>query len=422
MKELGLIIDLNQPLVNEESVIKRSITDFYNPLAKLLKSYKNISFSLNIPLSTLELWEKHEASGLISEFRDMYQNEKIELINSSPYGLSLSGLPEKIIESQLILNEYGIGYYLGSRQGFEGEPSIMLKDVTGFLPVFNNIDEAVLKVLFDLDYSWFAIKKSNLNCRLFEIDVGERVIKGVNTVDDLNDIISGLMLGENNYINLEGLDKHISEELDKVFKNIYNDNDNSAVVGLGLNTEKMGLDINYKNLYRVYESVLDSLVKMFEEVKNVSEVLKFKGKLKKYTLTDYTEEIKEEMKEEMKNTDNKKETNPDYTAQICQKILDLNYNNNSISLNDINENDMSSIKLWNLEHIKTLNNTNILNNTCYLMIISKLVPLMNLKESKNYIENERYSDLVKKETRAYVDQLTSYIDNKEVIEFLRTVN
>lgn len=83
---------------------------------------------------------------------------------------------------------------------------------------------------------------------------------------------------------------------------------------------------------------------------------------------------------------------------------------------------MSSIKLWNLEHIKTLNNTNILNNTCYLMIISKLVPLMNLKESKNYIENERYSDLVKEETRAYVDQLTSYIDNKEVIEFLRTVN
>jgi len=414
VKELGLIIDLNQPLVNEESVIKRSITDFYNPLAKLLKSYKNISFSLNIPLSTLELWEKHEASGLISEFRDMYQNEKIELINSSPYGLSLSGLPEKIIESQLILNEYGIGYYLGSRQGFEGEPSIMLKDVTGFLPVFNNIDEAVLKVLFDLDYSWFAIKKSNLNCRLFEIDDGERVIKGVNVVDDLDDIISGLALSENNYINSEGLDKYISEELDKVFKNIYNDNDNSAVVSLGLNTEKMGLDINYKNLYRVYESVLDSLVKMFEEVKNVGEILKFKGKLKKYTLAGYLDE--------MKNTDNEKETNLDYTTKICQKILDLNYNNDPISFNDINENDMSSIKLWNLEHIKTLNNTNILNNTCYLMIISKLVPLMNLKESKNYIENERYSDLVKKETRAYVDQLTSYIDNKEVIEFLRTVN
>jgi len=414
VKELGLIIDLNQPLVNEESVIKRSITDFYNPLAKLLKSYKNISFSLNIPLSTLELWEKHEASGLISEFKDMYQTEKIELINSSPYGLSLSGLPEKIIESQLILNEYGIGYYLGSRQGFEGEPSIMLRNVTGFLPVFNNVDEAVLKVLFDLDYSWFAIKKSNLNCRLFEIDDGERVIKGVNVVDDLDDIISGLALSENNYINSEGLDKYISEELDKVFKNIYNDNDNSAVVSLGLNTEKMGLDINYKNLYRVYESVLDSLVKMFEEVKNVGEILKFKGKLKKYTLAGYLDE--------MKNTDNEKETNLDYTTKICQKILDLNYNNDPISFNDINENDMSSIKLWNLEHIKTLNNTNILNNTCYLMIISKLVPLMNLKESKNYIENESYSDLVKEETQAYVDQLISYIDNTEVIEFLRTVN
>ena len=55
--------------------------------------------------------------------------------------------------------------------------------------VFNDlVDEGVLKVLLDFDYSWFAIKNSNLKENLFEIDTGDRVIKGVNAVNDLNNI------------------------------------------------------------------------------------------------------------------------------------------------------------------------------------------------------------------------------------------
>jgi len=412
VKELGLIIDLNQPLVSEESAIKRSITDFYNPLARLLKSYKNVSFSLNIPLSTLELWDKHGASTLISEFKDMYQSEKAELINSSTYSLFLSGLPEKIIESQLILNEYGIGYYLGSRQGFEGEPSIMLRDVTGFLPVFNNMDESVLKVLFDFEYSWFAVKNSNLSDYLFEIDNQDKVLKGVNIVDELNDIIFNLMSGENSYISSENLDRHVYEELNKMFKNIYNDDNCSVVVRLGLKNEDFKPDLNYKNLFRVYESVLDSLSKMFDQVSNVSEVLKFKGKLKKYSIDDYLENTK--------IVPNEKEF--DSNKLVDKNILNLFSNYESFTFNDINENDLSSIKLWDLSYIKTLNNTKMLNNTCYLMIISKLMPLMNLKDSKYYKEDESLFLEIQKEIKNTLTEFTSYIDNTEVIEFLKKVD
>jgi len=372
VKELGLIIDLNQPLVNEESVIKRSITDFYNPLARLLKSYKNISFSLNIPLSTLELWEKHGAAGLILDFKDMYQNEKFELINSSPYGLHLTRLPEKIIESQLILNEYGIGYYLGSRQGFEGEPSIMLRDVTGFLPVFNDlVDEGVLKVLLDFDYSWFAIKNSNLKENLFEIDTGDRVIKGVNAVNDLNNIISRLLDNESGYIDSQSLDKHAFEEVNAVFERIYSDDNNSAVVVLGSGNDNIDIDINYRNLFRVYESVLDNLSKMFGQVKNVGDLLKYKYKLKKYSVGDYLKEIK--------NITNDERIDFKRAEELCEKILNINSNIVPISNIDINSSDLSAIKLWDLEHINTLNYTYILNNTCTLMIISRLVPLMSLQ-------------------------------------------
>jgi len=415
VKELGLIIDLNQPLVNEESVIKRSITDFYNPLARLLKSYKNISFSLNIPLSTLELWEKHGAAGLILDFKDMYQNEKFELINSSPYGLHLTRLPEKIIESQLILNEYGIGYYLGSRQGFEGEPSIMLRDVTGFLPVFNDlVDEGVLKVLLDFDYSWFAIKNSNLKENLFEIDTGDRVIKGVNAVNDLNNIISRLLDNESGYIDSQSLDKHAFEEVNAVFERIYSDDNNSAVVVLGSGNDNVDIDINYRNLFRVYESVLDNLSKMFGQVKNVGDLLKYKYKLKKYSVGDYLKEIK--------NITNDERIDFKRAEELCEKILNINSNIVPISNIDINSSDLSAIKLWDLEHINTLNYTYILNNTCTLMIISRLVPLMSLKGNKYYTEDESLMSLVNEETKTYTEKLLSYIDNKEIIKYLESVN
>ena len=415
MKELGLIIDLNQPLVNEESVIKRSITDFYNPLARLLKSYKNISFSLNIPLSTLELWEKHGAAGLILDFKDMYQNEKFELINSSPYGLILRNLPEKIIESQFILNEYGIGYYLGSRQGFEGEPSIMLRDVTGFLPVFNDlVDEGVLKVLLDFDYSWFAIKNSNLKENLFEIDTGNRVIKGVNAVDDLNNLILNLLNNENSYIDSQSLDKHIFEEVNAVLGRIYSDDNNRAIVVLGSWNNNVDLNINYKNLFRAYEAVLNTLSKMFEQVKNVGDVLKYKYKLKKYSVSDYLKE--------MINITNDEGINFGCTEEMCKKIIKLNSNNVPISNIDINSSDLSAIKLWDLEHINTLNYSYILNNTCMLMIISRLVPLMSLKDSKYYTEDENLMSLVNEETQTYTEKMLSYIDNKEIIQYLESVN
>ncbi len=414
MKELGLIIDLNQPLVNEESAIKRSITDFYNPLARLLKSYKNFSFSLNIPLSTLELWEKHGAAGLISDFKDMYQNEKFELINSSPYGLHLTILPEKIIESQLILNEYGIGYYLGSRQGFEGEPSIMLRDVTGFLPAINDlVDEGVLKVLLDFDYSWFAVKNSKLKENLFEIDIGDKVIKGVNVVDDLNNLISSLLNNENSYIDSQSLDKHIFEEVSAIFERIYSDDNNSAVVILSSGNGNVDVDLNYKNLFRVYESVLDSLSKMFEQVKNVGDVLKYKYKLKKYPVNDYLKE--------MENTINDKCINFESSKEMCEKILSLNLNGVPISNIVIDSSDLSATRLWDLEHINAHNNINILNNTCLLMIISRLVPLMSLKESKYCTENESLLLLVNEETQSYIAKLLSYIDDKEIIEFLKSV-
>lgn len=154
MKDVGIIIDLYQPPTQEESILKQAVNDLYAPLIRLIKSNKNIKFSLSIPLSTLELLDKHGYGEVINDIKDLYSSEKIELVGSSAYNALLTDMPVEIVENQIILNEYALGYYFGARQGFEGEPSIMIKDLYGLVPTMLMINDEVLTTLGELGYKW----------------------------------------------------------------------------------------------------------------------------------------------------------------------------------------------------------------------------------------------------------------------------
>ena len=194
MKEAGLLIDFYQPSIYNESVVKKVISDFHLPLIRILKMYKSLPFSISVPLSTVELWEDFGFESLISELRGLCQNEnqsqnenqgdRIEMLSSSPYGVVLNGLPENIVESQIILNEYGLGYYFGSTRGFEGEPSVVLKDVDGFVSSSSFVDDTVIKILDNLGYKWVAVENEGQRSGIFGADNCK--IKIVNTLNMFN--------------------------------------------------------------------------------------------------------------------------------------------------------------------------------------------------------------------------------------------
>ena len=194
MKEAGLLIDFYQPSIYNESVVKKVISDFHLPLIRILKMYKSLPFSISVPLSTVELWEDFGFESLISELRGLCQNEnqsqnenqgdRIEMLSSSPYGVVLNGLPENIVEPQIILNEYGLGYYFGSTRGFEGEPSVVLKDVDGFVSSSSFIDDTVIKILDNLGYKWVAVENEGQRSGVFGADNCK--IKIVNTLNMFN--------------------------------------------------------------------------------------------------------------------------------------------------------------------------------------------------------------------------------------------
>lgn len=156
-KQISIILHLYQPSIQTASVFKQIYESSYQPLLKILKNNKNANFTLNMPLSLLEIMDSYGYSSWLSDIAKLYETGKIELTGTGAYHPLLSQFNEKMREDQIVLNEYGLGYYFGKRTGFEGEKSILLKDVNGFFPPELAVDEAVLRTISGLNYSWILI-------------------------------------------------------------------------------------------------------------------------------------------------------------------------------------------------------------------------------------------------------------------------
>ncbi len=266
MKEVGLILDLDQyPLHNEKS-FKDLVSGFYIPLIKILKSYREQTLSLKISLNTLDLFERYGYDSLISDIRDMYQNEKIEIIGSFPFKLDLDDGSEGIIESRITLNEYGVGYYLGSRQGFEGEPSILLRDLKGFYPPKIETNNVLLGVLRNLGYRWVINK--NIPEGLCEVsDGGICLIKTVDISSDLRE-----KMGTGKALFNAGNEKILfSSFVDNLIGKLEAENIKTVV----LNFEKtLWEEVSYNDTLRAVSLILEIFEKKNVAFSKVSDVLK----------------------------------------------------------------------------------------------------------------------------------------------------
>ncbi|MFC1700189.1 hypothetical protein ACFLZ4_00920 [Patescibacteria group bacterium] len=152
MKEVGLLINLYQPPTRDESQVQQFVQNCCLPLIKLLKKNKKIKIYVCIPLSTLELLDKFGHEEAILDLKNLYDTDKIELTGTTAYYSLLSNLSEKMLQKQIILNEYGLGYYLGAKQGFEGEASIVIRDLDTFLPPEFETNEKMNSAVKELGY------------------------------------------------------------------------------------------------------------------------------------------------------------------------------------------------------------------------------------------------------------------------------
>ncbi len=150
----AILLHLYQPFFQEKSVFDTIYNQSYKPLLELIKEKKNVTFTLNVPLSLLELMDKFGYSTWIADLKKLYTSDHIELVGSGAYHPLLSTLPEDIATDSIILNEYGLGYYLGSHTGFDGDPCILLKNINGFFPPELAVNTTLFSLLSSLGYTW----------------------------------------------------------------------------------------------------------------------------------------------------------------------------------------------------------------------------------------------------------------------------
>ena len=152
--EIAILLHLYQPVTQSEEVFRKVYKESYEPLLRRVGRLKNFKVSLDIPLSLLEQMDRFGYSEWLSDVKELVRIGKVELVGSAAYHPILPRISKDLIEQQAILNEYGLGYYLGDHQNLEGEPAIMVKNLVGFFPPELAVDEKVLSTVDSLGYKW----------------------------------------------------------------------------------------------------------------------------------------------------------------------------------------------------------------------------------------------------------------------------
>lgn len=177
MRRLALLLHIYQPPVQHEEVLRDIAERCYLPLIKLIKERK-VNITMNIPLGLLEQMDRYGYNSWLKDVRELVMSERLELVGSGAYHPLLTKIPEEFAVKQIILNEYGLGYYFGKRGGFEGDPSIMIRNLVGFLSPELAVNEDTLKLADGLGYEWVMVDESSVPNEAGEIKHGLYKVSG----------------------------------------------------------------------------------------------------------------------------------------------------------------------------------------------------------------------------------------------------
>ncbi len=175
--KIGFLLHLYQPSTQTDAALKTVVSECYVPLLKLIKANNYARFTLNVPLSLLELLDNHGYTDILDQLKELYDTERIELTGSAAYHPLLTKISNDFATKQIVLNEYALGYYFGQKQGFEGELSMMIKGIRGFFSPEMAISKELIVILDGLKYEWVAVDSYALKSSQNLLDRGQTVFK-----------------------------------------------------------------------------------------------------------------------------------------------------------------------------------------------------------------------------------------------------
>lgn len=395
VKEAGLIIDLYQSPIQEESIFRQAVNDLYIPLIRLIKSKRNMKITLSIPLSTMELLDKYGFESQIGEIKGLYAAERIDLVGSSAYGALLDDLPNDVIENQIILNEYALGYYLGVRQGFEGEPSIMIKNLQGFVPSHFYINNQILKLVGGLGYRWVLTSSHCLPEKYQKPEfcvykmVGSEI--GIVKLDkEIIDIANSYGKGS-----ISELKKKINDKITGEWKaNLFY-------------IKSFGDDLDAGSYKKEFE-LIDVLIEMLEESKialvGVSDLIK---------KTDITEIGEEEDLEYQKSSSGKEEGALSlYFGRKDEKLATLKYIDNELSKIKVtikekdDLHDIFTLPIWKEDSWSKITDNLLHQYICHFILFSKFMSFDKYLYLNHYLNSSDRKEIQLKQLHNFTQLAT----------------
>ncbi len=182
MRRLAFTLHINQPPWQREDALREAAVKCYLPLIKLIKE-KKYKVTLSVPLSLLELMDKYGYQQWLDDIKELVRAGRVELVGGAAYNALLTEIPSefsKFAEKQIILNEYALGYYFGKKGGFEGDPSILIRDLKGFFPPNLLVSSNLIDLVNDLGYEWVLVNPISLESGETSIKSGVYKLKGKN--------------------------------------------------------------------------------------------------------------------------------------------------------------------------------------------------------------------------------------------------
>jgi len=182
VRRLAFTLHISQPPWQREDALREAAVKCYLPLIKLIKE-KKYKVTLSVPLSLLELMDKYGYQQWLDDIKELVRAGKVELVGGAAYNASLTGIPpefSKFAEKQIILNEYALGYYFGKKGGFEGDPSILIRDLKGFFPPNLLVSPNLIDLVDSLGYEWVLVSPVSLESGEVSIKSGVYTLKGKN--------------------------------------------------------------------------------------------------------------------------------------------------------------------------------------------------------------------------------------------------
>lgn len=142
MKYLGILLHCYQPPWQDKEVLDKIVNQCYQPLFDFILWHPELTLTVNINYSLLELLKKYRYQDLINAIRRSVELGRIELAGSGAYHPILPLLPENECRRQILLNEQGIEAVLGK----------YLKN--GFFPPEMAFHPELARIVKKIGYRW----------------------------------------------------------------------------------------------------------------------------------------------------------------------------------------------------------------------------------------------------------------------------